>query len=272
MTAAPLRSVVLSLLAKAARAALVVGVLAAAGLALRPLEAPVWAAQERWQPAPELGGGQVVVGQGITLGLLGGLRSLTADLLWLRANACWERCDVSGTRAALALVAAVDPQPVDFWLNGARMIGYDMPVWRIDALGGDEAVLEVVRRRVAEEQALAAIAHLERAFACHPGNSLIEIEIANFQLQRLGEVEAAAEHYRRAAGRPTAPFYAARIYAELLRRLGREREALRWLVALHPTLPPTNPYAMADTVLERIRELEDRLCLPPAERYRQLGD
>jgi hypothetical protein len=200
--------------------------------------------------------------------MLGGFRSLAADLLWLRANACWEGCDIAGTRSALALVAAVDPRPVDFWINGARMIGYDMPVWRIDALGGDEAVPAVVRRRYAEEQALAAIAHLERAFASHPGDPLIEIEIANLQLQRLGDVAAAAEHYRRAAVQPTAPFYAARIHAELLRRLGREREALRYLVALHPGLPPRNPYAMADTVLERIRELEVSLRLAPADRYR----
>ena len=205
--------------------------------------------------------------QGLSLGLLGGFRSLVADLLWLHANACWERCDAVGTRAALALVAAVDPRPVDFWLNGARMIGYDMPVWRIAALGGDEAVPAGVRRRFSEEQALAAIAHLEKAFVYHPDDPRLHIEIANLQLQKLDDVVAAAESYRLAARQPTAPFYAARIHAELLRRLGREREALVWLVALHPTLPQNNPYAMADTVLVRIRELEESLALAPAARY-----
>lgn len=258
------------LLAGRAVAARAVGVLlglAAAGLALRPLEAPAWEAQQRLQPALRWKSVEGAMGQGVSLGLLGGFRSLVADLLWLRANACWEHCDADGTRAALALVAAVDPRPVDFWLNGARMIGYDMPVWRIDALGGEAAVPAGVRRRVGEEQARAAITHLERAFVHHPDHPLLQIEIANLELQRLEDVASAADWYRRAALQPTAPFYAARVHAELLRRLGREREAHAWLVALHPKLPLQNPYAMADTVLARIRELEESLALAPAARY-----
>jgi hypothetical protein len=255
------------LLVRVGRPVVVLLALVAAGLALQRVEAPAWDELQRRQPAMRWHSVEGVMGQGITFGLLGGFRSLAADLLWLHANARWERCDVAGTRAALALVAAVDPRPVDFWLNGARMIGYDMPVWRVAELGGEDAVPAVVRRRFEEEQARAAIAHLENGFASHPGHPLLHIEIANLQLQRLGEVAAAAEHYRLASVQPTAPFYAARVHAELLRRLGREREALAWLVALHPRLPPQNPYAMADTVLGRIRELEDRLALASAARY-----
>ncbi|MFT3829212.1 MAG: hypothetical protein QM691_05830 [Opitutaceae bacterium] len=246
-------------------------VLLLAGAALRPLENSAWREQVRRQPGLEWRRLDGAVGQGFTLGLLGGFRALAADLLWLRANAAWERCDVARTQAALALVAAVDPRPVGFWLNGARMIGYDMPYWRVDALGGEAALPAGVVRRVHEEQARAAIAHLEQAFAAHPNNPLVHIEIANFELQQLGDVAAAAEHFRQAALQPTAPYHAARLHAELLRRLGRERAAYDWLVALHPTLPAEqeNPYAMADAVLARIRELEERLALAPAERYQR---
>ncbi len=246
----------------------VVGItLVAAGWALRPLEVEAWKAQERWQlneGAPRVAG---VIGQGGALALLGGFRSLAADLLWLQANACWERCDLAGTKAALALVEAVDPRPMVFWLNGARMIGYDMAVWRVEARGGEQAFPAAVRGRFEVEQALAAIAYLERAFVHHPDHPLLHIEIANLQLQRLGDISAAAEHYRRAAAQPTAPFYAARIHAELLWRLGREREAYEWLVALHPALPSQNPYALAEHVLARLREMEAILAIPPAARY-----
>ncbi len=244
-------------------------VLGGSGLALRPLEDPAWAAQVRQQPALQWRSVEGALGQGITLGLLGGFRALAADLLWLRANASWERCDIAGTHAALAVVTAVDPRPVAFWLNGARMIGYDMPFWRIEALGGEAAVPTSVVRHVMDEQARAAIAHLEKAFVHHPDDPLVHIEIANLQLQRLDDLAGATEHYRRAAVQPAAPFYAARIYAELLRRQGRDRAAYDWLVALHPRLPSVaaNPYGMADTVLARIRELEERLALASAARY-----
>jgi hypothetical protein len=261
------RAAVPQSLVSVGRAAATLLVLGAVGMGLRPLESPVWAAQVRQQPALEWRSVEGAMGQGLSLGLLGGFRALAADLLWLRANANWERCDIAGTSSALALVAAVDPRPIGFWLNGARMIGYDMPFWRIEAAGGEAAVPASVARHIEEAQARAAIAHLEKAFVHHPDHPLLHIEIANLLLQKLGDLPGAAERYRLAALQPTAPYYAARIHAELLRRLGRERAAYDWLVALHPTLPPENPYAMADTVLARIRELEEKLALAPEARY-----
>ena len=242
-------------------------VLAIVGWFLRPLESVAWAAQVRAQPALEWRSVEGAVGQGFSLGLLGGFRALTADLLWLRANASWERSDVAGTQAALALVTAIDPRPVAFWLNGARMIGYDVPFWRIAAMERAGPVAPATERQVMVQQARAAIAHLEKAFVHHPHDPLLHVEIANLQLQRLDDLAGATEHYRRAALQPAAPYYAARVYAELLRRQGRDRAALDWLVTVHPTLPRGNPYAMADVVLARIRELEEKLALPAAARY-----
>jgi len=267
--AMPWPTAVLRSLPALARAVAVVAVLAGVGMALRPLEAPAWAAQVRQQPALEWRSVEGAMGQGLSLGLLGGFRALAADLLWLRANAAWERCDPVATTAALQLVAAVDPRSVAFWLNGARMIGYDMAFWRLEALGGETALPAAVVRHVTEAQARAAIAHVEKAFVHHPDDPLLHIEIANFLLLKLDDLPAAAEHYRLAALQPTAPFYAARVYAELLRKQGRDRAAYEWLVALHPTLPPEreNLYAMADTVLGRIRELEEKLALAPSARY-----
>ena len=66
---------------------------------------------------------------------------------------------------------------------------------------------------------------------------------------------------------PDAPYYAARIYAELLRRLGRPRDAYVWLRHLHATLPPDDEAAMPGVVLQRIRDLEGVLAIPPGERY-----
>ncbi len=242
-------------------------VLLVAGLGLGRLAEPAWAEQVRRQPALQWRSLEGAAGQGVVLGLLGGFRALAADLLWLRANAAWERCDSVGTQAALELVTAVDPRPVAFWVNGARMIGHDMPYWRIDRAGGEGAVPAGVAERVFAAQARAAIAYLEKGFANHPDEPLLHIEVANLQLQRLGDLPGATEHYRLAARQPAAPFYAARVYAELLRRGGRDREALEHLVALHPTLPRENPFALADEVLWRIRGLEERLALPAAERY-----
>jgi len=104
----------------------------------------------------------------------------------------------------------------------------------------------------------------------HPASSEIWIERANIELNCVEDVAAAAESYRRAWGLPGSPYYAARLHAQLLRRLGRNSEALAWLVGLHPRLPSPDKLAGADVVLERIRELEEKLGVAAEKSYQPL--
>jgi tetratricopeptide (TPR) repeat protein len=247
--------------------AVTLATLAAAGLALGPLERPAWAEIEARGAVVDSAGIESAVGQGVVAGLLGGFRALAADFLWLKANASWEEMDLPATQTTIRAVTAIDPRPLYFWVNGARMIAYDMPVWRIERAGGLDAVPESVRARIDEEQAQVALAMLADAQRIHPGSPTLTIEAANIHLRRLGDTATAARLYREAAELPRAPFYAARIHAELLRNLGRRQEALDWLRSVHPVLPRDVPEAMAGIVLARIRELEEELGMPAESRY-----
>lgn len=238
------------------------------GLALDAWFQPTWQVVRRSQPALELRELETGLGQGLTIGLLGGFRAVIADLLWLKTNSDWEQRDLPATQTLVRLVTTIDPRPLYFWINGARMLAYDMPPWRIEAAGGYQVVPAAVQRRFEEEQAAVALRYLERALAQHAHDPLLYVEMANIHLRKLGDVATAAEYYKLAAGQPGAPFFAARIHAELLKRLGRTREAYEYLTALHRRLPPDNPMAMSDLVLERIRELEEQLAVPSAGRYR----
>lgn len=247
--------------------AVVVLGLFAAGVTLRPLEAPAWAEIRAGQPALRLESLKDALGQGVTVGLLGGFRAIVADLFWIRTNTIWEDNDLPGTQTSIKLVTAIDPRPLYFWLNGSRMIAYDMPNWRIDKAGGYDAVPEAVRLRFDQEQSSVAIKYLENALEFHPGEPLLILEIANVHLNRLKDLETAAGFYLAASRLPDAPFYAARIYAELLRKLGRNAEAYAFLQQLYPTLPTEDIGAMSNVVLDRIRELEDDLNIPEAQRF-----
>jgi hypothetical protein len=240
-----------------------------AGIALRPIEAPAWEKVRAKQPALRLESLKDALGQGVTVGLLGGFRAIVADLFWIRTNAVWETYDLPKTQTSIKLVTAIDPRPLFFWLNGSRMIAYDMPNWRIDKAGGWDVVPDAVKRRFEEEQSAVAIDFLESALGFHPEHPLIILEIANVHLNRLKDVETASRYYLRASQHPEAPFYAARIYAELLRRLDRKPEAYVFLRELYPTLPGDSIMAQAPVVLERIRELEDELSIPETERFRE---
>lgn len=251
----------------------VVAVLAAAGAVVRPFEEPAWQVVRAQQPALKLDSLQGALGQGVTVGLLGGFRAIVADFFWIKTNAVWEERDLPATQTFVELVTVIDPRPLYFWQNGSRMIAYDMPNWRIVKEGGYQAVSEARQRVIDEEQSAIALRYLDAAFGHHPNSPLLHIEIANVHLNRLKDVAAAAEAYRRASQIPGAPYYAARIYPELLRRLGRKQEAYEWLKTLYPQLPQTpDPAkgvsefqveaAMAPVVLGRIRELEEELNIP----------
>ena len=238
-----------------------------AGVALRPIENPAWEKISAEQPEMRLESLKDALGQGVTVGLLGGFRAIVADLFWIRTNSIWETNDLAGTEISIRLVTAIDPRPTYFWLNGSRMIAYDMPNWRIDAAGGYDNVPDVVKRRFDEEQSGKAIEYLEGGIGFHPDDPLLVLEIANVHLNRLKDVETASRYYLRAAKMPDAPHYAARIYAELLRRLGRNADAYAFLKELYPTLPKGDLMAQPWVVLDRIRELEGELNIPVAQRF-----
>jgi hypothetical protein len=216
---------------------------------LRPLESKLAVTPGRTMPQLAM-----VAGSGGTMAVLGGLRAAVAGGFWLRANLAWERRNAAETTAFLHLTVAADERPLHFWLNGARMIAYDFSEWR---LGVDASSAQ--RRRVVIEQAGAALQFLQRANQWRGPSPDILVEMANIRLRSLGDREGAARLFRRAAEMPGAPYYAARVHAELLRALGRPAEALAWLQHILPGLPADDPGARREVVIQRIKELESSL-------------
>jgi hypothetical protein len=211
----------------------------------RPLATPGVGRAEQWA---------ALAGQGGLPVMPGGLRSVAADGFWLRANLAWERRDRETTRALLELTVAADERPAYFWLNGARMIAYDFPTW----LPAD--IPAFVRRKTVHAEAGRAVAFLEKGLRWRGPDAELLIEMANIHLWQRADLESAARCYRLAAEQPGAPYYAARIHAELLQRLGRRHEALAWLQDLLPKLPADDPAAQREVVQARINNLERELA------------
>ncbi|MEN9402268.1 MAG: hypothetical protein RL091_971 [Verrucomicrobiota bacterium] len=219
-------------------------IVAAAGL--RSLETGLLAPESRERPRLA-----ALAGSGGSLAVLGGMRSAVASGFWLRANLAWESRDAAETTALLYLTVAADERPLSFWLNGARMLAYDLPEWRIEP--GSPAAWQ---ERIRTEHAAVALAFLHRGEEWRGPAPEFTMEMATIRLRVLGDQEGAARLYRQAAEQPGAPYYAARIHGELLRGLGRPAEALAWLRQILPGLPEDDPAARRDVVEQRIKELE----------------
>ena len=221
-------------------------VLIVGGFPLRAIES--WNGPGGRLTSPQLAAGAA---QGGALLMLGGMRALPASYCWLRANLAWERRDAAATAGLIELTVRWDERPLYYWLNGARMLAYDLPEWRRDPL----APL-AWHARAREEYAQKALRLLQQGVSRHGPAPALYIEMANIHLRRRHDRESAAHFYRLAAEQPGAPFYAARIHGELLRELGRPREALAWLRQQLPRLSAADPQARREVVVERIQALE----------------
>ena len=241
--------------------------LVVAGAGLGKFVELVWRATREAEPALRLDSAAAAAGQGVTLALLGGFRALVADASWVRMYVAWEARDLPATETLLGLVTTLDPRPVYFWLNGARIMAYDFPAWRIETAGGFTAVSPAIQAKFKQQQGEAALQQIDRAMRYHPLSADLWVERANIQLNQLKDLAGAAESYRRAWQQPRAPYFAARLHGELLRRAGRSAEALAWLVKLHPELPTNDEGAGGPVVLGRIRDLERELAVPANNRY-----
>lgn len=241
------------------------------GLITRPIESPAWIVVKSGQPELNLKEMEGALGQGIIVGMLGGFRAIMADFLWIQTNTVWERRERAKLDSMVRLVTSIDPRPDFFWINSARMIAYDVPNWRIREEGGYDAVPEKRQQGIDLEQAEQAFALIERALEFHPDNPRLYLEIGQIYLNRLDDPESAAPWFLRASEQPGAPYFAARIYAELLRRQGKNAEAYQFLRGLHDELPDGDPYAQKGIILERIRDLEATLSVPAWERYQPVS-
>jgi hypothetical protein len=137
----------------------------------------------------------------------GGYGSLAADWFWLETNLAWERRDAAETRRLLNRTVSVDPRSVYFWLNGARMLAYDLPAWRQrDEPDAPTALQQRWRLAGADE----AIGFLERGLEWHGGTAALYLELGHISRHGRRDRRRAADYYRRAAACPDAPADAAR--------------------------------------------------------------
>ena len=238
-------------------------VLLFSGSLLNPLEKKLWGSVEENILPSNINSSAANASEGLVLATLGGFRSIFADIQWLQTMVSWENEEKEKTIANIQFTLALDPRPIFFWLNGARMIAYDMRHWESENFSYNE--------RHEEESRLAklAIEFLLLAKAYHPDNVSIPIEIAHIYLNRLSDFETAAEYYHKAYTEyEDAPYYVGRLYAQILSHIGKFQEAYQFLITIYRELPSEDFYSHKPIVLSRIRDLEKILGISIKDRFK----
>ncbi len=240
--------------------------LLAAGIVTGPLQATAWGAVRSRQPDLNLQDFKSALGQGLVLGILGGFRAIMADFVWIAGNSSWEKRNRPETEAMVNLTTLLNPRSVNFWSEGARMIGKDVPAWRVEAAEKAGNLTPAAELAIRREQGNRAQSLLDRGLANHPQNPTLLLDKAMIYDINMHELAESIDQYRQAANAPGAPYFLARVYAEKLTTAGHEREAYDYLRHLYPSLPANVAAASKAAVWGRMREMEDDLKLSAAER------
>jgi hypothetical protein len=211
---------------------------------------------------PEIGRKELEpsLGQGVLLGVLGGLRTVVADIAWIRSYVFWERRDRAGCEALMRSACALDPHARYFWENAGLRIGLDMAHWEIRRRGGYAKVPAETQQRLFQQYGRRGLDVLEEGMGYARNRTALLLAAGFLAEGKLKDVGLAANYYRQAAEAADAPWYAARISADFEWGAGRKVEAYRWYRRYWETrLRPIQDGFPDDLV--RLRGMENELRL-----------
>ncbi len=217
---------------------------------------------------PELSRSQLEpsAGQGVLLGVLGGLRTVIADVSWLRSYVLWERKEEAGCEALMRLSCTLDPNSRYFWEQAAFAVGFDMANWEIRRRGGYARLAKEIQDHLFTSYARKGILILEDGAKFSRSRAPFLIVAGQLAEMKIKDLRLAASYYRAAAESPDAPWYAARFAARTAWQAGDRKESYAWFRQHWTTTLRVRQEDRSPDDLAELRMMEDALFMPTSAR------
>ena len=199
------------------------------------------------------------IGQSAFIAVLGGFRSVIADLLFIDAYSAWERTDWTYLLLRLRQATELQPRAILFW----EMAGWHMAWNAGTAALEDDSKSPAARRRLQHDYLELGKDFLARGIAHNPEKPQLYEALARLYRDKFHDHARAAENFEKAARLPDHASYDERFSAyELSYCEGREREAYARLRALYQR----GEKERLPRLLNQLRAMEERLKIPANER------
>lgn len=204
------------------------------------------------------------IGQAAFLAALGGFRAVVADYLWIEGHIAWEHTEWGRMALLFHNVTVLQPRNVTFWDMYAWHMGYNASVAAINDPNQPDK-----NKRIATEQQYFKAAekiYLD-GIQNNPDNYYLYEMLAKFYDDKYPDKIQyrlkAYEYFTKAAALPDAPRFIKRLAAYDLSYVpGREQEAYDLMVKYYKM----SPRERLPTLLIRLKYLEGKLNIPPAQR------
>ena len=228
-------------------------------LALVPLKLKMEAACDRIAPGSLSIGLREQIGQSAFIAVLGGFRSVIADLLFIDAYSAWERTDWTSLLLRLRQATELQPRAILFW----EIAGWHMAWNAGTAALEDDSKSPATRRRLQHDYLELGKDFLVRGIAHNPEKPQLYEALARLYRDKFHDHALAAENFEKASHLPDHASYDERFSAyELSYCEGREREAYD---RLH-TLYQRGEKQRLPRLINQLRAMEERLKIPANER------
>jgi hypothetical protein len=209
------------------------------------------------------------LGQGLTIGVLSGMRSVVADLVWLDVTTAWMNEEWFKMGGYINLCTALQPRAPVFWDMGGWNLAWNAS---IAAAGDPRSTNHTLRELKAERFWIdRGLEIYKRGIENNPQYWRLWLHTALLYQQRLNDFPTAAYYYQRASELPGAPIYLERA-VPIMYDVQHANDPVKCYAlwkALWEGLTPEQRTEKAHTperVEKEIRILEQKLSIPKEKR------
>ena len=199
------------------------------------------------------------MGQSALMGTLGGLRSLVATFLVLKAFDQFSHKEWEDLRRTYIIITNLEPRDETHWVSVVWHLGINATA----SVEFNESIPPFERQRLFTEYATEAVRLGESGLKQIPDSVAIRKQLAEVYREKLKDYCAAARVYKEMLGLPGCPGYALRFYGYFLADCpGNERKAYDYLMNLYRQ----GEKQRLPTLLIKIKKLETALNIPFSKR------
>jgi len=207
------------------------------------------------------------LGQGLTIGVLSGMRNVVADFIYvINVTLAWENQEWFRMESYINLCTTLQPRSIPFWDGGGWQLAWNASVGAMRDVNQPTKLRRLHASRYWINKGLDVYL---RGIANNPEHYRLWADTGQLYQQRLSDFPKAAYYYEQASLRPDCPTYYERFPAIMYANAGDEQASYDAWVRLWKRLTPSQraePLHQGDRIESNIRRLEKKLSVPPEKR------
>lgn len=206
------------------------------------------------------------LGQGLTIGVLSGMRNVVADFLWLNTTVAWQNEEWFKMEGYINLCTSLQPRSITFWDIGGWQLAWNASV---AAARDVKQPNELRRLRASRFWIEKGLDLYLRGIENNPEHYRLWAQTGMLYQDRLKDYRKAAYYYEQAALRPDCPVFYERFPAYMYSNAGDDQATYAAWVRLWNRLTPEQREMKEhwkEKIESNIRRLEQKLSIPPEKR------